>query len=126
MNEVIEIESTPTKIKYKGIIWVPEQKESQRNIKELPKETKIKTNNINNNFTTPVEKRGNIKKPYIIKWIEQLEVGDVFTLDQFYYKYPKIRKDHVGCKRVDKIIVNLVQEGKINHWKREGEFRVLK
>ena len=139
MNEVIEIESIPTKIKYKGIIWVPELKNSQRITKVCQKEIKTKdninkSNNVNKidkvdkNFTAQTEKmkRGSLKKPYIIKWIEKLEVGSVFTLDQFYYKFPKHKKDTACRKRVDKIIVNMVLEGKINHWKREGQFRVLK
>ena len=119
--EIIEEIKIPTKIKYKGVIWVPESK------KECVKVNKINNGNkVNNNFMTPVEKHSNIKKPYIVKWIEQLDVGDVFTLDQFYYKYPKLKKDHVGRKRVDKIIVNLIRDGKINHWKHKDEFRVLK
>lgn len=125
MNEVEIIEEIkiPTKIKYKGVIWVPETKK-QKTVEEQPKEI----NNINNNFTLPIEKpkHGNLKKPYIVKWIEKKEMGSVFTLDQFYRLYPKLKKDTVGRKRVDKIIIKLIQEGKINHWKREGQFRVLK
>jgi len=123
-NEVIEVESIPTKIKYKGIIWVPETK-NQKTIEEIPKKKTKTVDNINNNFTIPVEKRGNVKKPYIVRWIEKKDPGDVFTLDQFYRLYPKLKKGH-GRKRVDKIIISLVQEGKINHWKHKGEFRVLK
>ena len=125
MNEVEIIEEIkiPTKIKYKGVIWVPESK------KECVKVNKINNvNKIDNNFTLPTEKpkHGNLKKPYIVKWIEHFEVGSVFTLNQFYRIYPKLKKSYVGRKNVDKIIVNLVQEGKINHWKRKGQFRVLK
>ena len=104
MNEVVEIESIPTKIKYKGIIWIPESKKQC-----------VKVNNVNNNFTTPVErpKHGNRKKPYIVKWIEEKNPKDVFTLDQFYRVYPKLKKDTVGRKRVDKIINGMVASNKI-------------
>lgn len=116
MNEVIEIESIPTKIKYKDIIWVP----------ELKNEVKVnKINNVNNinkidkvdkNFTIPTErpvKRGTIKKPYIVKWIEKKDSRDVFTLDQFYRVYPKLKKDSASRKRIDKIIISMVADNKI-------------
>lgn len=131
MNEVIEIESIPTKIKYKGFIWVRELKKEHVKINNVNKVNTInKSNNINKkvdkNFTTPVKKRGSLKKPYLVKWIEKKDPGDVFTLNQFYRLYPKLKKDTVGHVRVDKIIINLVQEGKINHWKNKDQFRVLK
>lgn len=99
-NEVIEIESIPTKIRYKGIIWIPE------------------TNN---------KKVVNTKQDYFSKWIDNTKhVGDVFTLDDFYSEYPKHRTD-VKCKqRLVKTISRLVKDGKIDQWKHKDEFKVLK
>lgn len=118
-NEVIEIESTPTKIKYKGVVWIPEPKEPQRIPKEIPKEIKeivkkTKTvDNININFTMPREKP-RVKKPYLVKWLEKSKnIGDVFTLDEFYGKYPKHKKDQNCKKRVDKLIASMIVDKRI-------------
>lgn len=105
MNEVIEIESIPTKIKYKGIVWIPETEKTVR----VPEDV----DNININFTMPREKP-RVKKPYLIKWLESSKnIGDVFTLDEFYGKHPKHKKD-VNCKkRIDKIIADMIVDKRI-------------
>ena len=112
-NEIEIIESIPTKIRYKGIIWVP-QETNNSNVNNINKVNKVnKIDTVNKNFTTPTEKpikHGNIKKPYIVKWIEDRKSGNVFTLDQFYRVYPKLKKDGAGRKRIDKIITGMVTD----------------
>jgi len=124
MNEVTEIESIPTKIKYKGIIWIPESKTN--NINNVNNVNKI--DKVDKNFNIPTEKPirlGNLKKPYIVKWIERFDVGAVFTLDQFYYKYPKLKKHSVGHMRVDKIISDMITDRRIVQLGND-KFKVLK
>ena len=105
MNEVIEIESIPTKIKYKGIVWIPETEETVR----VPEDV----DNININFTMPREKL-RVKKSYLVKWLENSKnIGDVFTLDEFYGKYPKHKKDPSCKKRVDKLIASMIVDERI-------------
>ena len=119
MNEIEIIESIPTKIKYKGTIWVPEEtnKSNVDNINNVNKVNNInKIDKVDKNFTTPTEKpikHGNIKKPYIVKWIEDKNPKTVFTLDQFYRVYPKLKKNSVGRKRIDKIITGMVTDNKL-------------
>ena len=119
MNEIEIIESIPTKIKYKGIIWVPEETNNSNvdNINNVNKVNNInKIDKVDKNFTTPTEKlikHGNIKKPYIVKWIEDRKSGNVFTLDQFYRVYPKLKKNSVSRKRIDKIITDMVTDNKL-------------
>jgi len=92
MNDEIEIiESIPTKIKYKGIIWVPQETD---------------------NACNSVRSR-NPKKPYFVKWVEARKSGDVFTLDQFYTVYPKLKKDCAGRKRIDRIIFEMITDKRI-------------
>ena len=99
MDEVIELESIPTKISYKGIIWIPEKK----------------------------NKAGSIKQDYFSKWVDNTKhVGDVFTLEDFFKGHPKHRTD-VKCKqRLDKTIINLIKEEKIRQGNSKDEFKVLK
>ena len=107
MNEdVLIIESKPTKIKYKGIVWVPEVK-------------KIK--NIGKNHV------GNKKKPYIVKWVEKKLVGDIFTKDEFYQEHPKIKKEKSRRRRVDEEMQNMILNRCITvHDNIPGKYRVLK
>ena len=109
-NEIEIIESIPTKIRYKGIIWVHEVNKinNVNNVNKIDK--------VDKNFTIPTEKlikHGNIKKHYIVKWIEDKTSGNVFTLDQFYRVYPKLKKNSVGRKRIDKIITGMVTDNKL-------------
>lgn len=103
MNDVIEIESIPTKIKYKGIIWIP-----------------IGSEKVNHS-------KGNVKKSYLVKWIdEKKRFGDVFTLDEFYAEFPKHKKDK-GCRdRLVRAISNLIKEEKIRQGNNKDEFKVIK
>ena len=104
-EEVIIIESTVIlkKIKYKGIFWVPEVK-------------KTKSTHV-----------GNVKRPYIVKWVERKQVGDVFTKDDFYKEYPKHEKDASCKRRVDGAIQNMILDGCITvHDNVPGKYRVLK
>ena len=106
-DEKVEvIESIPTKIKYKDIIWIPESKRTDC----VKKKKQI----------------GNVKKSYIVKWIEEKQVGDVFIKDDFYKLYPRHKKD-VACKRrVDEAIQNMILEGCITvHENIPGKYRVI-
>lgn len=123
--EEIEVITIPTKIKYKGMIWVP-QPTSERTNSYTPKNPKTKhVEETNINFTIPVEPH--IKQSYLVKWLNKnRKVGDVFILEDFYKKYPKHKKD-VGCRnRIEKIISNLIREDIITQWTNPGEFRILK
>ena len=96
-DEVEELEVIIKKIKYKDIIWIPEQ-------------------------TRP----HNDKENYFVKWMQKYKPGDVFNIEEFYKKYPKHKTD-MGCKRrVEKIISNLIKDGKIDMWTTKNKFRVLK
>ena len=128
--EIIEAITIPTKIKYKDIIWVPESKKEDAKVDNINNVNKV--NNVNEidkvdkNFTTPTEKPvkpGNLKKPYIVKWIEKKPVGAVFTLNQFYRLYPKLKKNIVSRKRVDKIINNMIIDNVIEQWRKDGKFK---
>ena len=97
--EVLESIMIPKKIRYKDIIWIPETK----------------------------NKQGNIKQNYFIRWLDNTKhVGDVFTLSDFYSEYPKHKKDRHCRKRLDKVISSLIKEGKIKMWVNKDEFKVLK
>ncbi len=119
-KDVVEIESIPTKIKYKGIVWIPELKNHQT--KSVDK--------VDKNFTTPDErpiKPGNVKKSYIVKWVGKKDVGDIFTKDDFFKEFPKHKKD-VACKRrVDEAILDMIFDQCITvHDNVPGKYRVLK
>ena len=121
-EEVIIIESIVIlkKIKYKGIVWVPESEQT----KKQPKSRRV--DNINNNFTTPVEKH--VKQNYFVKWMKKNKlVGDVFTKDDFYKEFPKHKTD-MGCKRrVDEALQTMILDGCITvHDNIPGKYRVLK
>ena len=98
MSEVEELEVIIKKIKYKGIIWIPE------------------TNRLHN-----------LKENYFVKWmIENKQVGDIFSLDEFYKEHPKHKTD-AGCKRrLNKIVSDLIKEERIEMWVHKDEFKVLK
>ena len=129
MNEVEIIEEIkiPTKIKYKGIIWVPESKKEDAKVNNINNVSKVnEIDKVDKNFTTPTEKpvkHGNLKKPYIVKWIEKKPVGAVFTLNQFYRLYPKLKKNIVSRKRIDKIINNMIIDNVIEQWRKDGKFK---
>jgi len=98
MNEVEELESIPTKIKYKGIVWIPD-----KNAKRIYPQ----------------------KKPYIKKWVENLKVGYVFTIDEFWNEHPNHTKDKKGKRIIDRSISEMIKERIILQIK-AGEFKVLK
>ena len=103
MNDVVEeLEVEIKKIRYKGIVFVPEQKKTNSN------------------------KSKNVKKPYIVKWVEKKSVGDVFTKDQFYKLYPKLKKDAVGRRRVDEAIQDMILDGRIEQYEILGQYKVVK
>lgn len=103
-DEVIEIESIPTKIKYKGIVWIPEQSKTNYD-----------------------KKKGNPKKPYIIKWVAKKDAGDIFTKDDFFKEFPKHRNDGACKKRIDEAILNMILDKCIEvHDNVPGKYRVLK
>ena len=102
MDDVIELESIPTKIKYKGIVWIPK--------------SPAKVNHSS----------GCIKQNYFIKWINDNKyVGDIFTLDEFYEKHPKHKKER-GCRtRLIKTISDLIADKALLQLN-DNKFKVLK
>ncbi len=103
MNDVEELESIPTKIKYKGIIWIP------------LKEAKI----------NKPGKGGGGKKNYFLKWFNKKHPGNTFTLEDFFKEYPKHQYDKKCRVRIDKIISELIQDKKIMQINKD-QFKVLK
>ena len=67
-----------------------------------------------------------IKRPYIIKWIEKKQVGDVFTKDEFYKEHPKIKKEKVRRRCVDESIQKMILAGRIGQHEILGQYKVLK
>ena len=108
-DEVEELEVIIKKIKYKGIIWIPQQT-SDGIIKNNPKKQMIHI----------------AKKPYVVKWVKQKQVGDIFTKDEFYKLYPKHKKDITCRRRVDEAIQNMILERHIEMWEILGQYKVLK
>ena len=102
-KDVIEIESIPTKIEYKGIVWVPA--------------STVKANHS----------KGNVKKSYIVKWVGTKSVGDIFTKDDFYKEYPKHKSDGACKRRVDESMQDMILDKCITvHDNIPGKYRVLK
>lgn len=86
-DEVEELEVIVKKIRYKGIVWIPE----------------------------PIQKQGqhvnkHPKQNYFVKWLHKnKQVGDLFTLEEFYIEYPKHGED-MGCKRrVEKVLSKYIR-----------------
>jgi len=104
MNKVKELESIPTKIEYKGIVWVPEEKiTKKKNTKRIYSQ----------------------KQPYIKKWVNTLKVGSVFTVDEFWNNHPNHTKDKKGKIIIDRSISELIKDEKILQLNKD-EFKVLK
>lgn len=96
-DEVEILESIPTKIRYKDIVWIPEASLSPHG-----------------------------KQNYFLKWIMTKDVGVVFSINDFYKNHPKHKTD-VRCKqRLVKIISDLIKDNVIQQMDNEGEFRRLK
>ena len=107
-NEVIVLESIPTKIMYKDFIWVHE-------VKKIIDTSKFK------------KPAGNVKRAYIIKWVEKKKVGDVFTKDEFYDEYPTIKREKARRMCVDEAVQNMILDGVITvHDNIPGKYKVLK
>lgn len=105
MEEVKELESIPTKIEYKGIVWIP----------------MVGENNCNRTW-----KKKNIKKNYLVKWIEQNKTpGDVFHLDQFFEKYPKHKSNSSSMDRMEKALSKLIKDNKLLQLEKDT-FKVIK
>jgi len=83
--EEIEYVTILKKIRYKGIVWVP------YNVKE-------------NKFI------GNVKLPYIVKYVKSKKVGDVFVLDDFFKLYPNLGKDKSTRCKIDKALSVLIRD----------------
>lgn len=102
--EELEVITIIKKIRYKNIIWIPESESTQfkrgRNVDRY------------------------VKQNYFVKWLHKnKQVGDIFTLEDFYKEYPK-HKENVGYKRrVEKAISNLIRDKIITHWDKLGEFK---
>jgi len=101
MNDVIELESIPTKIKYKGIVWIPENS--------------IKKNNS----------KGCVKQNYFSKWMHTKNVGDIVTLEQFYKSYPKHKTDLTYHNRLVSTISKLIDDKTLQQLDKKS-FKVLK
>lgn len=100
--EELEVIKIPTKIKYKGIVWIPE---------------------------TGVKSSSSIRPPnkqnYFVRWLKTKKPSDIFMLDDFYKKYPKHRKDASCKRRLNKVLSELIDD-KILQQLGKDEFKVLK
>ena len=114
MNEVIELESIPTKIEYKGIIWIPQPTSNETVDYHIPRKSDV----VYEHHT---------KQSYLVKWLQKNKtVGDVFTLDEFFRKYPKHRKDAECRRRIEKIMDGLLKDSIITQWTKPDNFRIIK
>ena len=96
MYEAVEIvESIPTKIRYRGIIWVP------MGSQEAADDKKKK------------HSKHPVKQPYFLKWLDTIPSGESFNLNDFYSMYPKIKKHGSSRRRLVLIISNLIRDNKI-------------
>lgn len=50
------------------------------------------------------------KQPYIMKWIQQKKQGDVFTVDDFYREYPKLKTHKESRVIVERSISDLIKK----------------
>jgi len=104
MTEVIELESIPTKIKYKGIVWIPEQTYDQ-------------TDQCNNRPS---------KQNYFVKWLlKNKKVGDIVILADFYKEYPNHERDSLCRHRLKKVLSSMIQDKQLQQHG-NNEFKVLK
>lgn len=102
-NEVEELEVIVKKIRYKDIVWIPE--------------SDVKSNS---NVRPPG------KQNYFFKWVMDLQVGSVFSLNDFYKMHPKHERDKHCQERLDKTIGDMIKDNIIGQWHKKGEFRRLK
>lgn len=100
--EELEVITTPTKIKYKGIVWIPE--------------TDVKSD---------LSIQPPSKQNYFVRWLKTKKPADIFMLDDFYKKHPKHRKDANCKRRLSKAISELV-DSKVLQQLGKDKFKVLK
>jgi len=94
-TDVEELEVIIKKIKYKGVVWVPESK----------------------NKPVPVIPPG--KQNYFYKWVMDKPVGSVFGLKDFYKLFPKHEKDSKCQSRIETVIADLFDDGFIMQWRKD-------
>jgi len=95
-------EGNITELKFDGMVWIP------------------KNNNCKGSG------KGNVKKNYFIRFLNNKKLGDIFRLDEFYKQYPKHKTDAKYHKRLEKTISDLIQDGSISMWVNPDEFKVMK
>ena len=64
------------------------------------------------------------KESYILKWIQEKQPGDVFTIDDFRKAYPNHSKEKKSRVVIDRTISELVKEVRITQLSNDGKFRV--
>jgi len=100
--EELEVITTPIKIKYKGIVWIPE--------------TDVKSSSSIRPYS---------KQNYFVKWLRTKKPNDIFMLDDFYKEYPKHRTDANCKRRLSKILSELIDDKMLQQLGKD-RFKVLK